>query len=144
MDKIELFGHVDEQGVVVIHNRRLLDEWAKGYKTKNIKIRIEKSGSKRSLPQNSYYHGVVVEEVRLGLLQIGYQMNHDEVHYFLKFKFNPVYIPNEHGEALAIPDTTTTLTKMGFSEYIEKIAQWASEYLSIIIPPANTELKMEL
>ena len=63
---------------------------------------------------------------------------------FLKFKFNPVYIPNEHGEALAVPDTTTTLTKIGFSEYIEKIAQWCSEYLGIIIPPATEKLKLEL
>jgi hypothetical protein len=144
MDKLELYGHITETGVIKIHNRRLMEDWAQGYKGKKIKIRIEKAGSKRSLPQNAYYWGVVVEEIRYGLLQIGYQMTKEETHYWLKYKFNPINIPGEGGEAIEVPDTTTTLTKTGFAEYIEKIAQFAAEYLNIIIPPPTAKLELEL
>lgn len=70
-------------------------------------------------------------------------MSHDETHYFLKQKFNPVQVPNKDGLAIELPGTTTELNKIEFSEYIERIAQWAAEYLSVVIPPANSDLKMQ-
>jgi hypothetical protein len=144
MDKLELYGHITETGVIKIHNRRLMEDWAQGYKGKNLKIVIQKAGKKRSTQFNRYYWGVVVENVRYGLLQIGYQMTKEEVHYWLKYKFNPIYIPGEGGEAIEVPGTTTTHTNEDFGEYIEKIAQFAAEYLNIVIPPPTAKLELEL
>jgi hypothetical protein len=79
----------------------------------------------------------------LGLREIGYSLSHDETHFFLKAKFNPVNVPNKHGEAIELPGTTTQLNKVDFGEYIERIAQWAAEYLSIEIPSASSDLKMQ-
>jgi hypothetical protein len=142
MEKLELSGHIDDVGVLHVHNRDRLAEWARQYPGKNIVVRFERKGSKRSNPQNNYYHGVVVQSVRLGLKEIGYDLTHEETHFFLKQKFNVVQIPNKDGEVIEVPGSTTQLTKSGFAEYIERIAQWCAEYLSVVIPAPNTELKM--
>jgi hypothetical protein len=144
MDKCELSGHISETGEVVIQNKRLLREWASRFKGKNIKIRIERAGSRRSHPQNAYYWSCVVEEIRLALLQLGHQMTKEETHEFLKGKFNSVSLPNAHGEAIDVPGTTTTMTKTEFGEYIEKIAQFATEYLGIVLPQPGEKLELEL
>lgn len=138
----ELYGHIDETGTLVIQNRGRLKEWCAHNKEKNIIIRIEKRRSKRSNQQNRYYWGVVIQEVRLGLIEIGYDLSADETHFFLKQKFNSVHIANKDGEALEVPGTTTTLNKVQFGEFIEKIARWAAEYLGITIPSADETLTM--
>lgn len=137
-------GHISDSGEVVIQNKRLLREWASKFKGKNVKIRIERAGSRRSHPQNNYYWACVVEEIRLGLLQLGHQMNKEETHEFLKGKFNAVQISNDHGEAIEVPGSTTTMTKTQFGEYIERIAQFAVEYLGIVIPQPGENLELEL
>jgi hypothetical protein len=144
MDKLEVNGHISETGEVVIQNRRLLREWANKFRGKNIKIRIERAGSRRSHPQNNFYFGVVVEVVRLALLQLGHQMTKEETHEFLKMKFNMVSIANSHGEELHVPGTTTTMTKTEFGEYIDKIAQWCAEYLGIVLPQPGENLELQL
>lgn len=142
MQRLELTGHIDDSGQITIHHRPALEEWARQNPGKNILVKFERRGSKRSLPQNAYYHSVVVTSVKMGLLEIGYSLSHDETHYFLKQKFNSIQIPNKDGEVIEVPGTTTEMNKVQFSEYIERIAQWAAEYLSIEIPAANADLKM--
>lgn len=143
MQSLQLTGHITDEGVLTIHNKPALSEWARQNPGRNILVRFERRGSKRSLPQNRYYHGIVVQSVMLGLREIGYSMSHDEVHFFLKQKFNPVQIPNKEGEAIELPGSTTQMNKTDFGEYIDRIAQWAAEYLSVVIPPANSDLKMQ-
>lgn len=143
MTKLELTGHISDDGQITIHHRPALEEWARQNPGRNILVKFERRGSKRSLPQNRYYHGIVVQSVMLGLREIGYSMSHDETHFFLKQKFNPVQIPGNGGAAIELPGSTTQLNKSDFSDYIERIAQWAAEYLSVVIPPANSDLKMQ-
>lgn len=143
MQRLELTGHINDAGVLTIHNKVALMEWAAQNPGRNVLLKFEKRGSKRSLPQNKYYHAVVVQMVMMGLREIGYCLSHDETHFFLKQKFNPVNIPNKNGEAIELPGTTTQLNKTEFSEYIERIAQWAVEYLNVVIPPAGKNLTMQ-
>lgn len=143
MEKLELHCYTDGNGVFHIQNRARLTEWGKMNPNKQLLMRVDKRGSRRSTQQNRYYFGVVVAEVKLGLLNIGYDATPEEVHYFLKTKFNPIQIPGIGGEALEMPGTTTQLTKSGFSDYIEKIAQWAAEYLGVTIPSADQSLEMK-
>lgn len=140
---LDLNGYINEKGEVVIQNKRLLRDWANQFKGKNIKIRIQ-NGKKRSLPQNDYYHAVVVEEVRLGFINLGYIMNHDQTHEWLKEKFNPVMVENKQGVMIEMPGSTTDTTTVTFAEYIERIAQFAAEFLGIAIPPPTTKLEMQL
>lgn len=144
MNKLELYGTIDETGAFTLQNRNRFQEWCMLNRNKNVRIRFERRGKKRSLPQNSYYHGVVVQEVKLGLLGIGYDMTADEVHFFLKQKFNTVQMPGKDGLMIEVPGSTTDLTTVAFCEYVDRIAQWAAEYLGIHIPMPNENLKMAL
>jgi hypothetical protein len=143
MQKLELTGHITDEGKLTIHNRIAVEEWAMQNPGRNVLVKFEKRGSKRSLPQNRYYHGVVVQMVMMGLREIGYCLSHDETHFFLKQKFNPIEIPGNGGLVIEIPGTTTQLNKIEFGEYIDRISQWAVEYLNVVIPPANADLTMQ-
>lgn len=143
MKSIELHGTISETGTLTIANRERLTDWCKQHPSKQVKIKVERRAAKRSLNQNSYYHGCVVEMVREGLLDCGYSLSHDEAHYFLKERFNPIEIPGKDGFVITVPGTTTGLNKIEFGEYIERIAQWSAEYLNVVIPPANSDLKMQ-
>lgn len=72
MQKLELTGFIDENGKLTIHHRPALEEWARQNPGRNILVKFERRGAKRSLPQNRYYHGIVVQSIMLGLREIGY------------------------------------------------------------------------
>lgn len=145
MEPLELYGHIDESGKVQIHNRHRLEEWARQNTDKNIRVRFERKGKKRSNPQNRYYFGVVIKEITLRLRELGHQeIDDDTVHEMMKIKFNYEPLTSEHGEVLEIPKSTTGLTTVQFIEYMDRIRQWAAGFLSINIPDPNERLTLEL
>jgi hypothetical protein len=77
----------------------------------------------RSLPQNKYYWGVVVDLVHQGLVDAG---------------FNEVKTPEDAHEVMKNQflhqGSTVDLTTTQFNEYLDQVAQWAAEYLGISIP----------
>ena len=143
MANITAFGSVSETGILALNNRKRLQTDLLKFKGCTVEITIKKK-NKRSTPQNSYYHGVVVAEVRHGLLEIGYQMTADETHEFLKQKFNNIQIVNKEGIVIDVPKSTTELNTIEFSEYVERIARFASEYLGVYIPAPNESLTLKL
>lgn len=144
MEKLELYGSIDEKGALSVHNRQRLLEWARQYPGKNVVIKFERKGSKRSSPQNRYYWGIVIKEITLRLRELGHQWLTDEdVHDMMKLKFNHEQIVSEEGEVLELPKSTTTLTKTQFAEYVDNIRMWASGFLSIDIPDPNQDLTMQ-
>jgi hypothetical protein len=144
MEKLELTGHIDDKGALSIHNRQRLLEWAKQYPGKNVVIKFERKGSKRSSPQNRYYWGVVIREITIRLRELGHQwLNDEDVHDMMKLKFNHEQIVSEEGEVLELPKSTTALTKTQFAEYVDNIRMWAVGFLGINIPDPNANLTME-
>jgi len=106
---------------------------------------LEKKRKKRSLSQNAYYWGVVVENVKSGLLDIGYRMTKDDTHEFLKGKFHIIEKVNENtGEILKAVGSTSEMTTSQMMDYFSEITQWAAEYLNIQIPQPNEQLQIEL
>ena len=142
MPNITAFGSVSTLGIMTLNNRKRLQTDLLKFKGCTVEIIIKKK-NKRSTKQNSYYHGVVVAEVRHGLLEIGYQMTSDETHEFLKQKFNNTQIVNKDGIVIDVPRSTTELNKSEFSEYVERIARFAAEYLSVVIPMPNQDLTLQ-
>jgi hypothetical protein len=141
MKSIELYGTISEAGTLTIANRERLTDWCKENTGKRVMLKVERKSAKRSLKQNAYYHSAVVEVVREGLLNLGYRLSHDETHYFLKERFNPIEIPGNGGIQLTVPGSTTGLNKVQFGEYIERIAQFAAEYLGVEIKaPTQAQL----
>lgn len=144
MERLELYGSIDDKGALSIHNRQRLLEWARQYPGKNIVIKFERKGSKRSNPANRYYWGVVIREITIRLRELGHQWLKDEdVHDMMKLKFNYEQIVSEQGEVLELPKSTSTLTKTQFAEYVDKIRMWAADFLGINIPDPNQSLTME-
>lgn len=107
-------------------------------------IEIKKK-NKRSLQQNAYYWSCVVAMVHEGLRDMGNDVSLQETHEWLKYKFNAKEIVNTIvGEVEQVPMSTTELNKEDFAAYIEKIQQFAAEYLNIQIPNPGEQLAMEL
>lgn len=122
-----------------ITNMRVLANHLNDLPDSRYRIRIEKA-NQRSLPQNSFYWGIVIPFVQDGLKHLGHDITKEETHEFLKSKFNYYEIVNENtGECVSIPKSTKRLSKIEFGEYIAKIQQFAAEFLNIVIPDANQQ-----
>ncbi|HEX6427977.1 MAG TPA: recombination protein NinB [Niastella sp.] len=136
MKPLLLYGTINQEGILNIQNRDRLKHWCWDNPGKEIRIRFAPKGVKRSLPQNAYYWGVVIREITIALHDLGHQDVDDEtVHEIMKMKFNNEQVVNEQtGEVMDLPKSTTDLTKTEFAEYVDRIRQWASEFLSIDIP----------
>lgn len=143
MQPLELNCYTTDAGIFHIQNRPRLEEWARQHPGRQFLITIGKRGSKRSTQANRYYWGVVVQEVQLGFLNIGYELTKEETHFFLKEKFNSITIENKDGVTIEVPGSTTQMTKSQFSDYIEKIARFSAEFLGVTIPEASEKLEMK-
>lgn len=91
----------------------------------------------RSLKQNAFYWGVVVEMVRDGLRDAGFEgvKSKEDAHEVMKALFLKRSVVNVNtGELVMIHGSTADLLTQQFNEYINQVLQWAAEYLGIVIP----------
>lgn len=93
--------------------------------------RIEMEISTRTLSQNKLYR------LLLNAIEFETGQNADEVHEWAKRKFLKPRIIKVNNEEMRIPGTTTTLSKIEFSEYMDKIA---SE-VGVAIPDTESYLR---
>ena len=98
---------------------------------KEIELWIGPRGYARSLNQNNYYWGVIIEMISK---ETGHTPN--EIHSFMKEMFLKKWITFK-GKGIKIIRSTTELDKAEFEEYQEKIRQWAAVELSLNIPLPN-------
>ena len=103
-----------------IENPQKLSEYIKSRKDWIYSIKVSKFWT-RSLAQNSYYWGVVLE-----LIEESTGTEKEELHYYFKRKFI---------DWDEFP-SSKELNKNEFSEYVEKIRDFASAELWIFIPDA--------
>ena len=100
-------------------------------------LQCEEFKEKRSNPQNRYYHGVVVDLVRRGLKDLGWEpkaCSAEAVHEMLKREFLTVDEHVKDGVFLKRTRSTTELDTAQFGEYLELCKQWAAENLGVAIP----------
>lgn len=115
-------------------------------------IRIKKR--KRSYQQNAYYWGVVIPAVQSAIRNLGNRLTLNETedwlidfllttdknftHLFLKEKFiNQSYVDEDTGEIIERKKSSKALNKEEFTEYLERIIQFANETLEIEIPEST-------
>ena len=99
---------------------------------------------KRSNPLNRYYWGYVVPTVQTGIKDLGTELTLEEVHSFLKARFNYTEIVNEAtGECERFPRSTSALSNVQFIEYYQKIQRFCAEFLNVIMLDPNEELTLE-
>lgn len=145
MNKIDLYGRIDDAGVFFLHNRLRFVQWCSENKGKDIRVRFTRRYKQRSTPQNAYYWGVVISEIAIRLRDLGHQWLEDEdVHTMMKLKFNYERVVSEEGEVLELPKSTTSMTTVEFMEYIDRIRQWAFGFLNILIPDPIEDNNMQL
>lgn len=142
--KYTYYGHIDNSKLH-LYNREGFKEILSCFEGKEIALTIGERKTERSNNQNRYYWGVVVPLVRQGLKEAGYgNVMKSEVHKLLKGMFIKDEIVNETtGEILSFVGSTAELSTTAFNEFMEGIAQWAAEQLSLVIPEPNEQMKFE-
>jgi len=117
-ERLRIYGLQDQQ------------KWEEYQKTLHgtVEIIVKHPQSLRTLQQNRYYWGVIVELISQ---HTGYAK--EETHEILKAKFlsREVIVKEER---IRYARSTTTLTTKQFNEYIEEIKEWAFNTFNLIIP----------
>jgi len=123
--KIVFRGTV-EHGALKIYNPDFIS-FLRQFEGKVLFLTIQPEKRPRSVEQNKYYWGVVIDVIGRHL---GYSA--EEAHEALKWHFLI-----KLGEVLPTVKSTTELTTVEFEEYLAKIRQWAAEFLNVSIPEPN-------
>lgn len=95
-------------------------------------VRIEPFKKRRTLSQNA----LMWAELNWIVDAIGRETGNDadDLHRFFKNKFLPPRIIEVNGEVMELEPTTTTLTTVGMSEYMERIRAWCASELGLVLP----------
>src|SRR3990167_4162214 len=117
-----------KSGQLKIRYETEYNDWPKNQKDGDYVLEIYRKNIKRSGQQNNYYWGVVLETISES---IGHTS--EELHEIFKRKFLPPQIVTYRGKEIKMPNTTTKLSTIQFSEYLAKIFIEAGE-LGISIP----------
>lgn len=92
---------------------------------------------KTSVPQIRYYRGVVLKMIADYMGE-----DYDAVHEFLLQQFS-VKLIHFNGKELYKVVRTNEMSKVEFSEYIERIRRWASATLELDIPDPDSVQSLE-
>ena len=145
MKSIETYANI-EAGKLHISYRDRFVEAISAMKDGRYRLRLERIYNKRTLPQNAFLHGVVIPEVRLGMIEAGYspaECSTESVKDFLKFRFAKKEIINvQTGEVLETIENTSDMSTVRLNEFIEEIRVFAAEYLNHEIPEPNEQMKI--
>jgi NinB protein len=125
-----LFHGTVKAGKLHIEHRKDFDFYLCSLEGKAVDLTVEKKRVKRSDQQNRYLWGVVYEVIAR---QCGYTT--EQIHDLLRYKF--LKVEDGRTPGMYTITSTTKLTKDEFSEYIEQIRAWASEFLGCYIPEAG-------
>lgn len=143
MKKTITYGQIKE-GRLHIFKRSQLDEIIKNTVDCYIVITFEKKRKKRSIMQNSYYFGVIINDFCNGYYEMtGEKIEPEQAHEILKLKCNYKEVVNQKtGEVLQVPGTTTELSTTGFEEYLEDCRKFIYEWfgITILLPNEQAEL----
>lgn len=133
-----------KDGKLILANKKRFAQDLGSFKDCAVELTIRKK-NRRSSPQNRYLWGVVYKEVEIRLKQLGNDVNADVVHEFLKGKFLQVPMIGEGGEVIEnLPGSTADLNKEEFALYVDKIIEWAAQFLEITIPSPGEVLTLDL
>ncbi len=134
-----IFPATISQGKLTLSNRKRFEQEVSTLKDGAYEVSIKRK-NRRSNPQNNYYWGIIIPEIRLRLTDLGHRVEDEQVHELLKAKFLSVPISNDQGEVEYMPGSTAGLNKAEFSEYMDRVREWAAEFLGIDIPDPKSDL----
>ena len=128
----KLKGLVSNGNLNLDYNDKIRQQkWLQALNGKRVEMIIKPFRAKRTIPQNSYYWGIVLKIISK---ETGYTS--DELHEF----FKRVYLKKEITIGGKIYETSISTKKLKtdqFSEYIEKIKGFVFLKLDLVIPEAG-------
>lgn len=134
-----------KQGIGAVQGRKQFDADMKSIGEGKYVMTLKKYRAKRSISQNSFYHGAVLPAIRQGLIDMGFErhlLDLEATHDLLKNKFLKRDIANDEGQFISITLSTADMNKVQFGEYIDAIDRWSQEFLGFPIPLPNTQTKI--
>lgn len=134
-----------EQGVGKIQGRKQYEADCRQLGNAKMLLTMKRYKAKRSLSQNSYYHGAILPAVRQGLIDMGFDhaaVNLEAVHELLKAKFLKRDIANDDGQFITVTLSTADLNKTEFGEYIDAIDRWSIDFLGFSLPLPEQQQKI--
>ncbi len=141
--KLTYIGTVSADGKITLPKEKFQREVSSSYSGREIEVTVQEPKRYRSDNQNAYYWAVVVPILARALRDVsGYDLEpetetgRNEVHEWLKkeFAWNDRKVKNAKGEELSIPGSTSAMDVEGFKNYLDRIKQFAAEYLGTVIP----------
>lgn len=129
-----------KSGRLVIRNRRAFDASVSGLRDGwEVELTVKRLRATRSLEQNAYYWGVVVQMLSE---HTGYTP--EDIHELLKAKFIPKRLAVCDGNGViqgefVLAGSTRSMNKLEFGEYMDSVRQWAADALDVVIPDPNQD-----
>lgn len=106
-------------------------------------ITIKKVRRQRSNKQNGYLWGCAYPLLLKGMINVGWEFaTIEQIHEFFKGQFTSEQIVNKDtGEVVEIPSSTSEMDTVTFNTYVDKLREYASEYLGMELPEPDKNWK---
>ena len=142
--KVQIFSNVINNKLV--RNRKPLKKAVAEFNGKEIVITLELKSKKHSEEQRGYYFAVIVNLVRLAILEAwGDKLTSKETHEILKLNCNwTERVNKETGEVIKIPQSIKQHTTTDQEVYHENCRRWAEEWFNLQIPLPNEQIEIKL
>jgi hypothetical protein len=146
MNKISYIAIKEDNKPFRVVNANLLKQECNSLPRGRYRLTIERYRSNKSNSQLGYLFAGVYPLVLKALNDAGWEFTSiDEVDEYCKSMFSSKEIINRHsGEIMDIPGLKREMTTTEMMTYVDAIRDWASEYLNVIIPEPETNLKIKL
>lgn len=143
MREIDTYGHIKNGELKISYKKQFLES-LKSFKDGRIILTVKRLYNKRSLPQNNYYWGVIINEFKKGWFDTqGERISTDDAHEILKRECNYKEITNEEtGEILKIGISTRTKTTVEYEEYLEDCRKFVYNWFGIDVPLPNEQVEI--
>lgn len=128
--------------------KRMREEIIRCFDGHSIQVEIKRKRKRRSTVQNAYYWSVCLPEILQGMvdlgnekLQVGNHEHIESVHFYMKHQLlsNGETFIDTDGVEHKLEPSTSKLTTVEFEEYLDRVRQWAAEYLGVVIPLPNEQ-----
>lgn len=126
-------------------NLRTINEFFRTASNGSYMLTITKQRRGRTLNQNDWLWGCVYPILLDGLLDAGWEFTSvEQVHEFFKKLMAQDRVVNyETGEIVEIPKSTATMDTQQFSTYIDKLREYAEEFLNVTIPSPDKDWRVK-
>lgn len=125
-------------------NLRTIEEFFRSASNGCYMLNVTRQRRGRTLNQNDWLWGCVYPILLDGLLEAGWEFTSvEQVHEFFKKQMANDRVVNYHtGEIVEIPRSTATMDTQQFSMYVEKLREYAEEFLNVTIPPPDRDWRI--